>query len=51
MLAVAGQTSEPNGLDFFKGTHRYPGSKIYAKKIQNLKKVPRTTPGTSARVL
>ena len=38
MLAVADQTAEPNGLTFFEGTHRYPGSNIYAKKDSKFKK-------------
>ena len=28
MLAIAGKTAEPNGLNFFEGTHGYPGGNI-----------------------
>ena len=59
MLAIAGQTVGPNGLNFFEGIHVECLGVTYASKIkyvffeiqifsQNKKVFPRAMPGTSA---
>ena len=46
---MAGQTSRPNGLNFFVDTHGWPGGvKGYKKRNFNKKKCSRATPGPSA---
>ena len=50
MLAIAGQTTGPNGPTFFEETLKYPRGKIGFKNFSkfDLKKIPQATPGTSA---
>ena len=62
MLAIAGQTAEPNWLKKLEGTHWFPGGIIGYKsliffpftffKIQFffIRFFPRATPGTSASI-
>ena len=33
VIAIAGQTAGPNGLNFFEGTHGYPGPQKLTKFV------------------
>jgi len=44
MLAIAGQKTEPNGLNYFREPWSIPG--VTSKAKQSFKKHSRATPGT-----